>query len=140
MSTLCLISGVLYRAPEQRTSKAGRAFVTATIKARDGDAAQFWRVTAFSETAQTELLRLGDGDSVSVQGAMRAEIFRPDGGEPRISLSLVADSVLALRQPAKTRQPKVETGTFRRSHNVPLAASHGGTGDAAAGLDDAIPF
>jgi hypothetical protein len=30
-------------------------------------------VLAFSDTAQAELLRLDDGDAVSVQGALRAE-------------------------------------------------------------------
>ena len=40
MSAYALISGQLFRAPEQRTSKAGKPFVTATIRAKDGDASQ----------------------------------------------------------------------------------------------------
>jgi single-stranded DNA-binding protein len=138
MTTYCLVTGSLHKAPETKISKANRGYTTATIKVRDGDGAQFWRVTAFSETAQAELLRLGDGDSVSVQGAMKAETYDKDG-ETRLSLSLVADHVLALRQPAKPRQPKVETGTSSR-RDSPDARSHAGTGDAAPGLDDAIPF
>jgi single-stranded DNA-binding protein len=38
---------------------------------------------------------------VSVQGAFKAELYEKDG-EKRISLSIVADNVLALRQPSKT--------------------------------------
>jgi hypothetical protein len=37
---------------------------------RDGEAAQYWRVLAFSGTAQAELLRLADGDALSVQGGL----------------------------------------------------------------------
>jgi hypothetical protein len=33
-----LISGTLYRAPEQRTSKSGKPFVTGTLRVKDGDA------------------------------------------------------------------------------------------------------
>ena len=58
MSAHVLISGTLFRAPEERTGKtSGRNFVAATIKVRDGEASQFWRVLAFSDTAQAELLR-----------------------------------------------------------------------------------
>ena len=39
---------------------------------------------AFGETAQAELMRLRDGNSVSIQGGFKAELYRPaDGGEPR---------------------------------------------------------
>jgi PAS domain S-box-containing protein len=48
-------------APEQRTSKAGKPFVMATICGKDGDSSQWWKVLAFSETAQAELMRLTDG-------------------------------------------------------------------------------
>lgn len=51
---------MLFREPVQRTSKAGKAFVTATIHAKDGDASLWWKVVAFSETA--ELMRLTDGE------------------------------------------------------------------------------
>ena len=42
------------------------------------------------------------GDTVSLQGQMKAELYTPAGKfEPRISLSIIANSVLALRQAAK---------------------------------------
>jgi single-stranded DNA-binding protein len=122
--TYALITGVLFRAPEQRTSKAGKPFVTATIRAKDGKASQWWRVSAFSETAQAEIMRLDEGDACSVQGAFKAELYCPDGGEPKVSLSMVADRVLALRQPPKERKPQRD------------APARGG----AAAFDDSIPF
>jgi hypothetical protein len=99
--TYALVSGILFKPPEQRTSKAGRPFAVATLRVKDGEALQWWRVAAFSEPAQAELMRLGDGDACSAQGAFKAELYQPEGGEPKVSLSIVADQVLALRQPPK---------------------------------------
>ena len=62
----------LFREPEQRTSKAGKPFVIATIRAKDGEAAQWWKVLAFAETVRAELLRLDDGDAISAQGSLKA--------------------------------------------------------------------
>jgi single-stranded DNA-binding protein len=87
---LALVTGTLFRAPEQRTSKAGKPFVTATLRAKDGEL-QWWSVIGFSQTAQVELMRLGDGDAVTVQGSFKAELYPPDGGEAKLSLSILAD-------------------------------------------------
>jgi hypothetical protein len=40
MSAYALIAGSLFREPERRTSKAGKPFVTATIRVKDGEATQ----------------------------------------------------------------------------------------------------
>ena len=106
--TAALVTGTLFRAPEQRTSKAGKPFTVTTIKAKDGDAFQWWRVTAFSESAQAELLRLGEGESVSVQGNFKAELYLHDDGETKLSLSIIADHVLAMRPAPKERIKKEE--------------------------------
>jgi Single-strand binding protein family len=98
-----LVTGALFKAPESRTSKGGKPFVTATIKIKADDGFQFARLVAFSETAQTELLRLHEGESLTIQGSLKAEICRPEGGEPKLSLTVFADHVLALRQPPKVR-------------------------------------
>jgi hypothetical protein len=101
-----LITGALFRSAESRTSKSGKQFVTATVRIKDGDGSQFVRLVAFSESAQAELLRLQDGDCFSAQGQFKAEIYAKDGGEPKVSLSIVADQILALRQPAKQSNAK----------------------------------
>jgi hypothetical protein len=41
MTAYALVTGMLFRAPEQRTSKNGNPFVTATLKAKDGEALQW---------------------------------------------------------------------------------------------------
>lgn len=103
MSAHVLITGTLYRAPEQKVSKAGKPFVVATIRAKDGDSSQWWKLIVFSESAQTELLRLSDGDAVSAQGALKVETYQKDG-ETRINLTCIADAVLPLRAAPKKRE------------------------------------
>jgi single-stranded DNA-binding protein len=106
MSARVLVTGSLFKAPEQRTSKTGKPFVVATIRVKDGEALQWWRVTVFSEGAMAELMRLSDGDAVSAQGAMTAGLYVKDGGETKITLQLVADQILALRAAPKERKAK----------------------------------
>jgi Single-strand binding protein family len=116
-------------APEQRTSKAGKPFVKATLKAKDGDTAQWWKVLAFSDSVQAELVRLADGDTISVQGAFKAELYEKDG-EKRLSLSIVADHVFALRQPSAPR----------KLGKKPQTATPANVRTPRVDYDDAIPF
>jgi single-stranded DNA-binding protein len=114
-----LVQGTLVRAPEQKTSKAGHSYVSATLKVRDGDATQWVRVTAFSNTAQADLLRLADGDALSAQGRLSAEIYTGIDNIPKISLSIVADQILPLRQPPRANA--------KRKPQRNACADHGAT-------------
>ena len=98
-----LVSGALHKTPEQKTSKSGKPFTVATLKARDGDGFAFWRLTAFSDAAQAELMRLSEGDALAAQGALQVSIWVPEGGEARVNLAMVAECVLALRLPKKSK-------------------------------------
>lgn len=118
MSAICMISGALFRAPEQKISKNDKAYVVATLRSREGDGSQFWRLVIFSEAAQAEVMRLGDGDPLSVTGVLKAEIYTPEGGEPRLSLSIVVDQAIALKP--KKKQPK--DGADRPNANRAQAA------------------
>jgi single-stranded DNA-binding protein len=102
MTAYALVTGTLFRAPEQRTSKNGKPFVTATLVAKEGEVTQWWRVTAFSDNAQAEILRLSEGEALSVQGPMKVEEYEKDG-QKRVSLGVIAGHVLALAQPPKPR-------------------------------------
>jgi single-stranded DNA-binding protein len=132
MTAFAIITGSLFKNPEQRDSKAGKPFVTATLKVTDGDALQWWRVTAFSESAQAELMRLTEGDALSVQGAFKAELYRPDGGETKLSLSIVAGQVVALRQPPRERKATVPDTRTRQERS--------GSWTPGSGPNDSIPF
>lgn len=120
-----LINGVLFGAPEQRTAKSGKPLVTATIKSQAGESLQWIRVSAFSESARAELMRLSDGDALAAQGPLKVELYQPEAREARVSLSIVADLVLALRQPPRPRatkktEPDPRSRQERLSDEIPL--------------------
>lgn len=135
MTIHAIATGTLFKPPEQRIFKTDKPFVTGTIRTKDGDSFQFMRFVAFSESAQAELLRLDDGDSLSIQGSLKAEIYEKDG-EPRISLNIVASQVLALRQPPKERKPKASEPPEQRSRQERCTGSWAPGG----GPNDEIPF
>jgi single-stranded DNA-binding protein len=111
MTAFALVSGALFRAPEQKTAKTGKPYVAATIKVvTAGDnSADFWSILAFSDSAQAELLRLSEGDKVTIQGTFKLETYVARDGETRIGRTLFADHVLVLRQPPRERKPKLST-------------------------------
>lgn len=132
MTVHVLVTGTLFRAGEQRTSSSGRRYVRATIKAAAADTsgAEFFDLMVFSETAGAELERLEVGERVAVQGALKLELYTPEGKPPRISRTIFADHVLALRAPAKERKAKATAAT------PPERLPPAGRGE----LDDDIPF
>ena len=136
MSTFVLVTGVLFKPAEEKTSsKTGRTFVSATLKCGETGDAEFWSITAFSQSAQAELLRLGVGDALSAQGKARFELWHPrDGGEVKISRSLFADAVLPLKAALRERKKKAPA-------DAPLLETP--AKETAAGpafFDDDIPF
>lgn len=92
-----MISGKLLGQPEQRTAKTGRTFVTARMRVAAGaEETHFVRVTAFSDSACTALLALGDGDALAAAGTLKVGIWTPPGGESRPNLDMVAAQVLTV--------------------------------------------
>jgi single-stranded DNA-binding protein len=129
-----LISGTLFRNPEQRTAKTGRSFVAATLRVKDGEASLFVKIFAFSDHTKDELLRLQDGDALAVQGALRVETCLTASGATKVSLSVTADHVLALRQPPKKREAKASDNRTKEERQ---RATWTGPDD---GPCDEIPF
>jgi single-stranded DNA-binding protein len=109
MSAFALVSGALFRAPELKSSKAGKPYVLATVKVAADNGGDFWTIMGFSETVQTELLHLGEGDRLSAQGSFKVEPYTARDGQTRINRTIFADHVLALRQPPRERKPKAAT-------------------------------
>jgi single-stranded DNA-binding protein len=104
MTAFVLISGSLWKNPEQRiSSKTGKAFVTASIRTSSADnaPADFWNLLIFSETVAAELMRLTEGDKLAVQGSVKLEIYNN-----KISRTVFVDAILPLRAPPRERKPK----------------------------------
>jgi len=118
MSARALVSGVLFKAPASKVSKAGKPYVLGTIREGSGDAARWWNVVIFAESACEEALRLGDGEPIAVAGEFSCESYAPARGESRLSWRIVADVVLSLRcAPASWTAPST-SGTFTDSHGI----------------------
>jgi hypothetical protein len=69
MSVITLVTGCLVDAPQQRQTADGRAIVKATVKARLGkDQNEIWTILAHDRKVQADLMRLGAGQFLSLQG------------------------------------------------------------------------
>jgi hypothetical protein len=108
MSAFALVTGKLWKDPGERTSaKDGNAFATATFREGAGDATTWWSVVAFTNNV-AELLRLKDGDVVSVSGPFTVETYGKDG-EIRLRHKIVAERIAAPRLSA--RIPRLESSS-----------------------------
>ena len=100
MTARALVSGVIFTAPVEKTNKAGKAYVTATIRDGKGDAARWWKALVFGDDAMAEVLRLGDGHPLAVAGEFDCQAYNED----RLSWSIMVDAVLSAR--AKPKKAK----------------------------------
>ena len=92
-----IITGKLHQRAEERTSKGGRPFVTAKVRAAVGEAeGVFVNVVAFSESACAALLALEAGDSLALAGTLKPSAWIDRDGNARPSLDLVAAQVMTL--------------------------------------------
>jgi hypothetical protein len=133
MSATALISGRLWRSPERKTSKAGKQFVTATIREGNGDAVTWWKILCFSESGCEELLRLGDGDSAAVSGDFKVETY-DKGGELRLSHTIFAERVISARRQKRQR------GDDRSGLEPATANGLGERAPESDPLNDDLPF
>lgn len=136
-----LITGKLTTDPVERTSKAGRLFVTLTIAApngTDGDISA--SVICFSESTGRQLLALGKGDAVSIVGKVTPKVFTDRQGETRAGLDVVAEMALSAyalkqkRDKAVTVQVNGASGNPRAFRAAAMAQRIGDD------LGDDLPF
>jgi single-stranded DNA-binding protein len=130
MTVAVLISGSLFRNPEIKTSQSGKRYATASIRTASADnatAADFWNLLIFSTSVQEDLMRLSEGDKLSVQGSLRLEVYNG-----KISRTVFVDHILPLRAPPKERKPKV-------TKTAPTAQGESTT-NTDPNFDDSIPF
>ena len=95
MTIDALIAGKLHARPEARTSKNGKPFATAKMRAAAGDGdSLFVNVIAFEQAAVAALLALDAGDSLAVAGSLTPKVWTDKEGNTRPSLDMVASQVL----------------------------------------------
>lgn len=140
-----LIQGKLIKAPESRTTKAGKPMASARLRVATADpaASVLCGVVAFEPEAVAALLALGEGDAVSVAGPLKVGTWTDKEGNARPSLDLVADRVLSVyairkqRQAAGGGQPLQRSGsTEKPTHDAWKARQIEPPAHAFAGADD----
>jgi single-stranded DNA-binding protein len=142
MSAYALITGVIFRNPVQKTSKAGKQYTDCTIKVDDSGSGDFWKILIFSESAQLEMLRLEAGDAVAVRGRLEIKTYVANDGTTRISRSIFADAAVGLRPiPREKKSRAVKPAPASQETTTTTTATPEET--AAGGpafFSDEIPF
>jgi single-stranded DNA-binding protein len=96
-----LIAGRISRGPERRQTSSGALFTALILQVQAArNISEFWRVMAFSESAQAGLADLAVGDGLAVAGMLRVEIAERKG---RLSFSVTASRVLRLAPDERAR-------------------------------------
>lgn len=91
-----LIAGKLHGKATERTSKAGKAFAIAKVRAASSDGESlFVNVIAFDAGPCAALLALGDGDSLALAGSLTPKAWLDREGQPRAAVDMVAAQVLS---------------------------------------------
>ncbi len=125
-----LVSGTLHADPDSRTSKTGRPFVTARLRADAGDGATVWcSLIAFGDVAD-RLASLKAGQALSVSGRAKLSSWLGKDGSPAAGLDLVVDELVTLkgRPKGSDQQPAQASArpyTQRRPARQPPPVSHG---------------
>ncbi|MFT4063363.1 single-stranded DNA-binding protein [Paraburkholderia sp.] len=120
MSIDALVTGKLWKTPEERRSNAGKTFVIANVRAADGEGESlFVNVVAFSDSAKAALLALDDGDSVSLAGTLKIGTYEARDGSVKPSVSMVASKVLTAYHVARKRKSVAECGADERPTRAP---------------------
>jgi len=138
MSIEALILGKLHQHAEQRTSKTGRPYVTAKVRASAGDGESlFVNVIAFSDTAGAALLALDAGDSLALGGTLKPGAWIDREGTARPSVDMVATQVLTVYGLKKKRDASGQDEAQPRALNSGRSGAGGGHVDdwSAGGAD-----
>jgi single-strand DNA-binding protein len=106
-----VLIGRIVRTPELKTTTTGKAVVSFSIavnkrvKGKDGADADFFRVTAWGQTAEYVNTYLDKGRLVSVDGRLDTRKWKDKDGNEREVVEVVADNVSGLDKP-KDDAPK----------------------------------
>ncbi len=127
-----LISGKLHGTALERTSKNGKPFTTAKMRAANHEGESLLiTLLAFADNAQAALLALGDGDAVAVSGSIKPTSWTDKDGNTRVGLDVIAANVLTAyhvdkrRRAVTLRQPSPQDQPQRPRHDAWIARTPG---------------
>jgi Single-strand binding protein family len=101
MTCRAILAGSIARSPVEKIGKSGKPFAILSVRETGVEPAQWFSVILFGD-AVPNALRLNVGDPIALAGSPDAEVYTPEGGEPRVSWKFTADAVLTARKAAKS--------------------------------------
>lgn len=101
-----ILIGTLHTAPQERTSKAGKPFVTARMSVDSTDGRLFASVIVFDADTAARLLELPAGASLAAAGVLKVGVYEASNGSTYPNLDMVVDEIAAAR--SKPKKPRVE--------------------------------
>ena len=99
-----LVTGDLVGDPVERTTQAGKAFVTATLRVPAGEESVFVGVAAFSETAAARLSQMKKGGSIAAVGVLEVNNWTDREGNARTGWRLAANEIMSAYAATKRRR------------------------------------
>ncbi len=112
-----MVSGTLHADPESRTSKTGKPYCTARLKADSGDNNTVWcSLIAFGQEGE-RLATLKAGQALSVSGRAKLSAWLSKDGQPSAGLDLTIDELATLRgrpKPPSDRRQAADTSDADR--------------------------
>jgi single-stranded DNA-binding protein len=137
MTIDCAFHGFLAADAEQRTSKAGKAWVRLRVGVGKDDAIQWVSVAVFGKAAEVAG-ELRKGDRCYIEGSIRLESWRGNDGVDRHGLSVASFKIEKTHQIGRNRPKRGDISVAAGTVSARPASS-----DAAASGDfhsDPIPF
>ena len=99
-----LVTGDLIAEPVQRTTQAGKSFVTATVRVAAGADALLVGVAAFDATAAARLGQMHKGGTIAACGVLEQNTWTARDGTERTGWRLTASEVLTAYAATKKRR------------------------------------
>jgi hypothetical protein len=97
MTFRAILAGSIAKSPVEKIGKSG----ILSVRETGVELARWFSVILFGD-AVPDALRLNVGDPIALAGSPDAEVYTPEGGEPRVSWKFTADAVLTARKAAKS--------------------------------------
>lgn len=145
MGIQVVVTGVLHKDPVARTSQNGNPYATCNVRVEQDGQTHWANVICFNEEALEELLRLRNGDLLSVHGKAIPKVYMKDD-EARPTLHVTASAVHSLQPPRdpafmarQEAQPPRAPARPRRAAR-PKPAAPVGERLADEGFDDPLDF
>jgi len=118
-----LLSGTLHDVPAMKTSQAGKDYSMGKIRDDSTSPATYATIFCFGTLAE-EFAGMGKGDSLAVSGSLKVDMYQPANGDPRVNLTISADSISTLKKPkakggSKTLHPAEDAETRFRNDETP---------------------